>query len=160
MVINMDNNAKCIRCGNTLVLINDMSFDEAINDSDFDEASLKQYNCPYCGIDYEIGIHGEEYRNRYHHYNKDVNCDVSDENHGYEGRCPNCGHYVIIMNNFMRSEICGDVDEDDVDENGIAKDDTICDILFCPNCGADITVIPPKPSEEENYDWYKEVKTD
>ena len=154
----MENKPKCIRCGHELIFLNDLSFEEAINDSDFEEAALKMYYCPHCGIDYEVGIHGEEYRNEFHHYNKDVECNVSDEFHGYEGRCTECGHYVIIMNNFMRSEICGDVDEDDVDENGIAKDDTICDILFCPNCGADITVIPPKPSEEEEYEWYKQPK--
>lgn len=147
--------AKCIRCDHELELLTGDEYDEI-----YDEEGVKYYVCPYCGARYDISIPDDDEKENYHLYNEEIECTVSDENHGYEGRCLECGHYLIIMNNFMRSEVYGDVDEEDVDENGIAKDDTIVDILYCPNCGANITATPPKPSEEMNYDWYKEIYND
>ena len=140
--------AKCIRCGHELKLDCDLSHEEDID--------KKYYVCPHCGITYDVTLPIDEDKQDYSYYNDSVKCDVSDENHGYEGKCTECGHYVIIMNNFMRSEVYGDVNEEDVDENGVLKDDAIVDCLFCPNCGADIMVVPPKPSEEEKYDYFKD----
>ncbi len=139
---------KCYRCDHELEVLEKEYDDESIE--------FTRYICPHCGIIYDTLLPEFSEKQYFHYYNDDVECNVSDENHGYEGRCPNCGHYEIAMSNFMRSEVCGDVDESDVDEYGIPKDDTIVDCLYCPNCGADVTVIPPKPSEEKNYPYFQE----
>lgn len=145
---------KCIRCNHELELL---SSDDEMYDL-VEEGEAKCYVCPYCGARYDVGIPDDDEKERYHYYNKDAECTISNENHGYEGKCLECGHYLIIMNNFMRSEVYGDVDEEDLDENGLPKDDTIVDILYCPNCGSDITAVPPKPSEENSYQYYKDVE--
>jgi predicted RNA-binding Zn-ribbon protein involved in translation (DUF1610 family) len=147
--------AKCVRCGHDLELINDEESKYPL-----EEEGIKRYMCPYCGVIYDVQIPEDEEKEDYHYYNDKVECTISDENHGYEGKCPECGHYVIILNNFMRSEVWGDVDEDEQDENGLLVDDTIVDILQCPNCGASITAIPPKPSEEKDYPYFQEEEED
>ena len=138
--------AKCYQCETELELLPE--------DYDGESQELKRFVCPHCGVIYDTFIPESEERQDYHYFNNEVECPISDENHGYEGKCPNCDHYVVAMNNFMRSEVYGDVDENDVDELGLYKDDVIVDIVFCPNCGADITVVPPKPSEQKDYPFY------
>lgn len=138
--------AKCYRCESELEL--------QPEDYEGEFQEIKKFVCPHCGINYDNLLPEEDERENYHYYNNKVECSVSDENHGYEGKCPICGHYVVIMNNFMRSEVYGDVDETETDEYGLYKDDTIVDICFCPNCGADITVVPPKPSEEKDWPYF------
>ena len=139
-------NRKCAACDHELEVMTEYQWDE--------EDNMKTYICPHCGRIYDVELTVDEDKQYYHHYNDDVNCTISDENHGYEFKCTECGHYVIITNNFMRSEVYGDVDEEETDENGLLMDDAIVDILHCPNCGASITVVPPKPSEEKNYPAY------
>lgn len=140
--------AKCYRCETELELLPEVYEGE--------NEEVRRDVCPHCGIIYDTLLPDPEERQEFHFFNESAECTVSDENHGYEGKCPNCGHYVVAMNNFMRSEVYGDVDEDDVDEYGLLKDDTIVDCVYCPNCGANITVVPPKPSEEANYPYFKE----
>lgn len=140
--------AKCYRCETELELLPE--------EYEGENEEVRRDICPYCGIIYDTLLPDPEERQEFHFFNEDAECTISDENHGYEGKCPNCGHYVIIMSNFMRSEVYGDVDEDDVDEYGLPKDDTIVDCVYCPNCGANITVVPPKPSEEANYPYFQE----
>jgi hypothetical protein len=56
----------------------------------------------------------------------------------------------------MRSDILDDVDNSPemLNEWGFSNDDSLVTEVFCPYCGACITVIDAKPSEQENYPFF------
>lgn len=127
--------AICSVCGKSLTL---EYIDEDESNMIEGEGKLKHYVCGHCGTMYDVEAFEEDN-------------DVKNEWHGYDGKRTECGHYLIISNNFMRSEVVGDVDEEDVDEYGFANDDVICDTCFCPHCGSYLTLIPVKPSEKTKF---------
>ena len=134
------NNLRCIRCG------------EVLETRYEDDELYPDMICPKCGHVHLFQIPDEEYRNEYHYFNEEVE-GVKDEFHGYYGKCPICGNHLIISNNFMRSEVLGDV-EGPEDENGLLEDDTMTEEVMCPNCGTSVSLIPPKPSEYNNFPLY------
>jgi hypothetical protein len=136
---------KCIRCGETL---------DPLYDEEFDDEYTTNLICPNCGC-----IHLTSFTDDtedYHYFNKEVE-GMKNENHGYIGLCPVCRNHLIIVNNFMRSEVLGDIDGP-VDQYGIFEDDSMTEEVTCPNCGTYVSLIPPKPSEEGNYPFYKEIE--
>ena len=137
----INNGIKCAVCGENAKCV-------------FDEEGIKSYLCFHCGMRYDIEF--PEDKECYPFYNSEVEDHTKNENHGCSYNCPVCDHYVILSGNFMRSEWCGDVDEEDVDENGLYNDDVIVDNMICPHCGAVIAAIPCKPSEEKDYPYFKE----
>ena len=101
--------ARCSHCNAELELVESFEF--------FDE-----YECPECGRTImvakpETPVEG-----------------CPDEYHGYDARCPLCGHYVVWSGDFMRSEVLGDCDD---------EHDSLAAEVVCPNCGAEITIVDP-----------------
>lgn len=137
------NGINCIRCGHPLTVMDD--------DDDF-----VRYECTHCGIIYDAVAADKESRDNLSYWNDNIE-EVNDEFHGYDGKCPICGHWLIVSGNFDRSEMIGDVDTTKLDEHGCYEDDTIVDDCVCPHCGTMLVVIPPKPSDESRYDYYKKI---
>ncbi len=121
------------------------------------EENIKSYMCYNCGTRYDVETIEEECQEDYPYYNKDIEDTTEDTNHGCDMKCPVCDHWTVISRNFMRSEVCGDVDEDNVDEFGCLVDDSIVTDIVCPHCGTLITVIPCKPSEEKDYPFFNDT---
>lgn len=137
---------ECALCGNNVECV-------------FDEEGIKSYLCYHCGMRYDLEpVFEDDEKKEFPFYNKEIEDGVTNENHGCSLKCPICGYYTILTGNFMRSEVCGDVDEDKVDEYGCYLDDTIVDNIYCPHCGTNITVIPCKPSEHKDFPYYKDEK--
>ena len=143
----MDKMAKCLRCGEELIG-EDVLFDD----------ESKYYHCPNCGTQYVVNEVNENEKMCYPKYNKKLLKDFIDEYHGYEGLCTECGKHIVWSSDFMRSEIIGDIDMEDVDEYGIPTDDSLVSFVTCPYCGVYIEIIEPKPSEIKNYPYWKDEK--
>ena len=128
----------------------------------FDEEDLKSFLCYHCGTRYDVEpVVEEDEKEYYPFYNKDLECDSEAESHDSHIICPICGHHTLLLGNFKRSEVCGDVNEDEVDEYGCYLDDVIVDSLFCPPSGTSIPVIPCTPSEYNHLPYYNyEKKTE
>ena len=141
----------CMRCDHELV--------EVPNELE-DELGVREFNCPYCGAIEIFYPCSEEDRENYSYYNEEVEDTLGGCDHGYPGLCPQCGSHIVWGSDFMRSEVLGDVDEDDVDEWGIPKDDSLASSVHCPHCGAGIDVIDAKPSEYHLYPFYKELRNE
>ena len=140
--------AECMRCFHELVEVENMYEGYDIE--------VKEYNCPYCGAIEICYPCPEEDRDDYTYYNNDIEDTLGGSDHGYPGLCPICGSHIVWGSDFMRSEILGDVDEDDLDEHGLPKDDALASSVSCPHCGAGIEIIEAKPSEYHLYPYYKE----
>lgn len=120
----------CMRCDHELELVHEETAD-----------NFFCYICPVCLTLHWVSLPDEDLRNYYHFYNEEVDNEVANENHGYNGLCPNCGHHIIWGADFMRSEVMGDVDNE--------EDDSLASDVHCPNCGTAVTIIEAKPSELE-----------
>lgn len=137
----------CMRCDHELIEV-----DAGLTG---EELGVREFNCPYCGTIEIFYPCPEEDRENYAYYNDENEDTLGGCDHGYPGLCPQCGSHIIWGSDFMRSEVLGDVDEDDVDEYGIPNDDALASSVHCPHCGASIDVIDAKPSEYHLYPLYK-----
>lgn len=140
--------AECMRCFHELV--------EVKNTEDEYDIEVKEYHCPHCGA---IEIYypcEEEDKKGYAYYNDEIEDSLGGCSHGYPGLCPICGSHIVWGGDFMRSEVLGDVDEDDLGEYGIPKDDSLATNVMCPHCGGTIDIIDAKPSEYHLYPFYEE----
>ena len=109
------------------------------------------YTCPNCRIEYDVYLPAMEERLDYPFFNQSVEDEVENTYHGYGGKCPICGHYVVWSADYMRSEILGECDMDDDD------DDSIVGCCTCPHCGSSIEII--YPSQSELHQIVKEVES-
>lgn len=144
--------AECMRCFHELVEVKNM-------DDGYD-IEVAEYNCPHCGAIEICYPCPEEDRKDYAFYDDTVEDTLGGCSHGYPGLCPICGSHIIWGADFMRSEVLGDVDEDELDEYGLPKDDSLATSVTCPHCGASIDVIDAKPSEYHLYPFYSENNED
>lgn len=134
-------NPLCIRCGEKLKLLS--------KDNETNEMELQ---CTYCGTIELFYPCADEDKENYAFYNSDVKDTLGSSSHGYDGFCPQCGNHIIWSGDFMRSEILGDVDDED--------DDSLSSNVFCPHCGASIDVIDAKPSDMKNYPAFANKNND
>lgn len=140
--------AECMRCSHELKEVDNM-------DEGYD-IEVKEYNCPHCGAIEFCYPCPEEDRENYAFYDENVEDTLGGCSHGYPGLCPICGSHIIWGSDFMRSEVLGDVDESELDEYGLPKDDSLATSVSCPHCGASIDIIDAKPSEYHLYPFYSE----
>lgn len=138
--------AKCLRCDY-----------EDLEECESYEDNVKEYHCPHCGTHYIVGLVEESEKESYPAYNDELKKDFIDERHGYNGLCTECGRHIVWSSDFMRSETVGDVDIDDVDENGLPVDDALVSFVICPYCGCYTEIIEPKPSETGDYPYWDEL---
>ena len=141
---------KCIRCLDG-ELVQRPTYGE-----DYD--LYKCYDCPECGAIHEVYLLDKSERHLYPKYNPEEEAMFVDSSHGYDGFCPECGSHIIWSVDFMRSDILDDVDNSPemLNEYGFSNDDSLVTEVFCPYCGASITVIDAKPSEQKNYPYFNE----
>ena len=143
--------AKCLRCGYDLIKVIPEHYinPDYANEYEFE---YSEYACPHCGTYYTVeGINDDE-KNTVPKYNKELEKEFVDESHGYEGLCPECGRHIVWSSDFMRSEIIGDVDNED--------DDALVSYVYCPYCGSFTEIIEAKPSELVRFPIYKELNKD
>lgn len=127
----------CIRCETDLILVRE---EEDINE--------KEYRCPHCGVIELCYPCTDEDKKNYAWYNDNVDDNLGGCSHGYDGLCPQCGSHIVWGADFMRSEVLGDVEND--------EDDSLASSVSCPHCGASIDIIEAKPSEYSKYPAYNE----
>ena len=139
--------AECMRCSHEL---------KKIDNIDEYDIEVQEYQCPNCGAIEILYPCAEEDRKDYAYYSENVHDTLGGCEHGYPGLCPQCGSHIIWGGDFMRSEVLCDVDEDDVDEYGLPKDDALASNVSCPHCGAGIDIIEAKPSEYHLYPFYND----
>lgn len=142
--------AVCPICGHKLREITDNN----------DYEGEREFKCDNCGELVLLDECIDEELNSYPFYNDEVKDSVKNESHGYEGLCPKCGHHIIWGADFMRSEVIGDVDEDDTDEKGCPKGDSLAASVSCPHCGSQIYFVEPKPSELKDYPYYSDSESE
>lgn len=137
----METKKICVRCGAELQKPNEPFYDQ----DGMDEGVLtEEYQCPNCGAYHTMFIHTEE--DEY-----DENAPVLSSYHGYPGECFRCGANLIWSSDFMRSEVWGDVDE-----NNWEEDDSLATYCTCPHCGAMIEIVDVKYKDEMKYPYYQE----
>lgn len=151
-----EENPTCMRCGHELEAVKPEDYMYPNFDEDDFEGSVSEWRCPYCGAYHSVTAPDEESKKEYPAYNEDADDSLGNASHGYPGFCPECGSHIIWQSDFMRSEVWGDVDEDDVDENGLPKDDSLVTYVLCPHCGAYIEIVDAKPSELKDLPISKE----
>jgi predicted RNA-binding Zn-ribbon protein involved in translation (DUF1610 family) len=128
-------NPQCMRCDTPLEIIE--------KDEEF---GIIVFKCPYCGVIEYFTPCEEDEKEDYAFYNEEITDNLSLDEHGYHGLCPQCGRHIIWGADFMRSEILCDVYDDD--------DDSLASSVSCPHCGSRIDIIEAKPSEYKNYPMY------
>jgi len=138
---------KCLRCEHEMIKVKPENF---INPDRWNEnPSYSEYSCSYCGTYYTVEGISEEEKHTVPKYNEELRKDFVDESHGYSGLCPECGKHIIWSSDFMRSEVIGDVDDE--------EDDALVSYVFCPYCGSMTEIIEAKPSEIKRFPISKEV---
>lgn len=138
---------KCLRCEHEMIKVKPENF---INPDRWNEnSSYSEYSCSYCGTYYTVEGISEEEKHTVPKYNEELKKDFVDESHGYSGLCPECGKHIVWSSDFMRSEVIGDVDDE--------EDDALVSYVFCPYCGSMIEIIEAKPSEIKRFPISKEV---
>ena len=63
-------------------------------------------------------------------------------------RCMRCRHNLILENNFMLSDINGEILSD--------EDDSMVTYAHCPYCGARYELYDVSESEKKNYPYWDE----
>ena len=104
-----------------------------------EEEGCMTFKCPNCRTIEIFTPCDRDEEDNYAFFNESVVDDLGNEEHGYHGLCPQCGSHIIWGADFMRSEVLGDVENED--------DDSIASSVSCPHCGGNIQIIDPKPSE-------------
>lgn len=127
---------ECMRCDSPLTLIEEI-----------EEIGQKTYLCENCGTIHVYYECPDEDKENHAFYNDDKEDSLGSSSHGYDGLCPNCGSHIIWSSDFMRSEVWGDVDNDD--------DDSLVSSVYCPHCGGSVDIIECKPSEYHKFPIYK-----
>lgn len=126
----MFENFKCLRCGGNNIDIIDYPLD-IVDGNDYTIV------CKDCGTSYYISVPVPNESN-----------GMLDHPAGFDAKCPVCESYLILSGNNTLSELYGD---DDIP----LEDDAITMNCTCPNCGTFMDVIPVKPSEEKNYNFFQ-----
>lgn len=134
----------CIRCNAELESIPQENFVYPSFEEEGYRGSKAEYRCPECLTYYCVSTLDDENETQEEEVNY-IEYTISKE-HCY-GQCIECGHPVGWDSDFMRSEVWGDVDTEEKDEYGCSKDDALVSYASCPNCGAYIEIVEPKPSE-------------
>ena len=143
----MEEKKLCMRCGAELEPVPKEEWMYPSFEEDGYQGSIAEYKCPECKTYYSVSPVDEESKMDYPAYNPELEKNFVDSHHGYDGFCPECGSHIVWSGDFMRSEVWGDVDEEDKDEWGCPKDDALASYVSCPYCGAYIEIVEAKPSE-------------
>lgn len=121
---------QCFRCGSKDADI----FDYPSESEDYTESTII---CKECGTMHDVAVSIPI-----------ESKGMLEEPAGFDGICPVCGSYLILSGNNMLSEL---YEEEDYPE----EDDAITMNCVCPNCGASVNVIPVKPSDEHNFNFFQ-----
>ena len=143
--------AKCLRCGHEMNKVKPEHFINPYMVEEHD-GDYSEYACPYCGTYYTVEGISEEEKETVPKYNEELKKDFVDTGHGYDGFCPECGCHIVWSSDFMRSEVIGDVDNDD--------DDALVSYVYCHYCGSYTEIIEAKPSELKRFPIYNELNKD
>ncbi len=138
---------RCMRCGAPLVKVSD---DERMTPPYWEEESgepVEEYRCPECLTYHTVTPVDPESKDAYPAYNKEAAENFVDSYHGYDGECPKCGSHIVWSSDFMRSEVWGDVEDDE---------DTLVSYVSCPYCGAYIELVEATDKEREEAQKAKE----
>ena len=108
----------CIRCGEELKLLR--------NDNETNEM---EFQCTYCGTIELFYPCADEDKENYAWYNDDVDDNLGGCSHGYDGFCPQCGSHIVWGADFMRSEVLGDVENDE--DDGLPGILSYCAGFYC-----------------------------
>lgn len=125
---------KCYICGADLVFDKDKPNCEM---NDLDGNINKELRCPHCGTTYSSYTKKDE--------KVKESCDGFNDQ-GF-GRCFECGGTLMWSGDFMRSDFCDDISD---------EDDEIVRNLICSHCYASYDVYELTEKEKKDYPYWNE----